>query len=116
MNKSKLLKQRASRKIRIRHQTDGHSDRPRLHVFRSNRYMYAQIIDDANRKTIVAASEKEITVTGTKTQRAIAIGELIAKKAKQAKVLKVRFDRGYYKYHGRVKAIAESARKEGLEF
>lgn len=116
MNTTQLRKQRASRKVRIRHQVNTLSDRPRLHVFRSNRYMYAQIIDDAQRKTVVAASEKEITITGTKTQRAEAIGELIAKKAKAAKVIKVRFDRGYYQYHGRVKAIAEAARKEGLEF
>lgn len=116
MNTMRLRKQRASRKVRIRHQVSGVSDRPRLHVFRSNRYMYAQVIDDNARKTVIACSEKEITVTGTKTQRATAIGELIAKKAKQAKIVKVRFDRGYYKYHGRVKAIAEAARKEGLEF
>lgn len=116
MNSIKLQKQRQSRKVRIRHQVNVVSDRPRLHVYRSNRYIYAQIIDDAKGKTLVACSEKEITIKGTKTQRAAAIGECIAKKAIKAKITKVRFDRGYYKYHGRVKAIAEAARKEGLEF
>jgi len=117
MNQAKLKDQRQSRKTRVRYQTKGDSLRPRLHVFRSNQYIYAQIIDDSKGITLAAASEKQLeTKTGTKTDRAIAIGELIAKQAKKAKITKVRFDRGYYKYHGRVKAVAESARKNGLEF
>jgi len=116
MKLTKLRQNRQSRKIRIRHRVKGSNDRPRLHVFRSNRYMYAQIIDDQKRVTVVAASEKEITDSGTKLERAAAIGKLIAAKAKKAKITKVCFDRGYYKYHGRVKALSEAARSQGLEF
>jgi large subunit ribosomal protein L18 len=116
MHSTKLREKRHHRQVRVRHQVSGLSDRPRLHVFRSNRYIYAQIIDDAQRKTLVAASQQEAGTKGTKTQQATAVGELIAQKAKKAKIIKVRFDRGYYNYHGRVKAVAEGARKQGLEF
>jgi large subunit ribosomal protein L18 len=118
MNKSKIKKQRQDRKQRVRYTTKGTSQRPRLHVFRSNRYIYAQIIDDSLGKTLVAASENQLekTKTATKTEKATAIGKLLAEKAKKAKVTKVVFDRGYYKYHGRVKAVAEAARQNGLEF
>lgn len=117
MNQLKLQHQRHQRKIRVRYATKGTSDRPRLHVFRSNKYIYAQIIDDTQGKTLVAASEQKLVdKSGTKTQRAQAVGKLLAEKAKQAKIIKVKFDRGYYKYHGRVKALAESARQHGLEF
>lgn len=117
MNKLKLKKQRLDRKIRVRYSTKGTAERPRLHVFRSNRFMYAQIIDDSAGKTLVAASENQIEkLSGTKTEKASAIGKLLAEKAKKAKITKVVFDRGYYKYHGRVKAVAEAARQHGLEF
>lgn len=117
MNQSKIKKQRQDRKTRVRYATRGTSDRPRLHVFRSNRFVYAQIIDDSQGKTLVAACQSRSKEdTGTKIEKASAVGELIAKKAKQAKITKVKFDRGYYQYHGRVKAVAEAARKHGLEF
>ena len=117
MNSIKLNKKRHNRLVRVRHQVRGTTERPRLHVFRSSRFMYAQIINDEKGITLAAASEKELSAqTGTKTERAIEIGKLIATKAKKAKVTAVCFDRGYYKYHGRVKAVAEAARKEGLEF
>lgn len=117
MNQAKVRANRLSRKNRVHHQVRGTTDRPRLHVFRSSRFMYAQILNDENGKTIAAASEKELTnAKGTKTERATLIGQLIAQKAKKAKVSKVCFDRGYYRYHGRVKALAEAARHEGLEF
>lgn len=117
MNKQKIKKQRQDRKVRVRYATKGTTDRPRLHVFRSNKYMYAQIIDDSQGKTLVAASEKQLEkIKGTKTEKAAAIGKLLAEKAKKAKLTKVVFDRGYYKYHGRVKAVAEAARQNGLEF
>ncbi len=117
MNVAKLRTTRHNRLVRVRHHVRGTTERPRLHVFRSSRYMYAQIIDDATGKTIVAACEKELSgITGTKTERAAAIGKLIATKAKKAKVTKVCFDRGYYNYHGRVAAVAQAARTEGLEF
>lgn len=92
---------------------------PRLSIFRSNKAIYAQIIDDIKGKTLVSISEKELKSSKedkTKTQIAAALGELLAKKAKAKKVKKVYFDRGGYKYHGRIAAFAEGARKGGLEF
>jgi large subunit ribosomal protein L18 len=117
MNQVKVQKNRQARKVRVRHQVLGTADRPRLHVFRSNRFLCAQIIADDQGRTLASAYERELTeATGTKTERATALGQLIAKKAKKANITKVSFDRGYYKYHGRIKALAEAARAEGLEF
>lgn len=90
----------------------------RLSVFRSNKHVSGQIIDDAKGKTIAAVSEAEldkVTAGKTKTERARVAGELLAKKARKAKVKVVKFDRGRYRYHGRVKAFAEGARAGGLE-
>jgi len=94
------------------------TSRPSLHLYRSCRYHYAQIIDDLKRCTLLSVSEKELdaSVTGTKTQKAIALGELMAKKAKTKKITQVSFDRGGYQYHGRIKAFAQSARENGLSF
>lgn len=94
----------------------GTAVRPRLCVFRSNKYIYAQLIDDKQQKTIVGVLEKELVKEDktTKVIRAQALGELLAKKAKEHKITAVVFDRGSYKYHGRVKAVAEGARKGGL--
>lgn len=78
--------------------------------------MHVQLINDVEGKTIVSASSQELKTKGTKLQKAEAVGALIADKAKKAGVSKVVFDRGQYKYHGRVKAAADAARKEGLEF
>lgn len=89
--------------------------RPRLSVFVSNKHVYAQIIDDQKGRTLVSARDEE--AGGGKTiEIAEKVGELIGKRAKEKKIKKVVFDRGGYRYHGRVKAIAEAARKEGLEF
>jgi large subunit ribosomal protein L18 len=105
------------RKARVRSKISGSKDRPRLSVFRSNKEIYAQIIDDSSARTLVSASSKEKIPPGkTKSDRAFAVGELIAEKAKKAKVKKVVFDKSGYKFHGRVKALAEGARKGGLEF
>ena len=94
--------------------------RPRLSVFRANRHIYAQIIDDAKGKTVAFASSLELLKKSKtklpKTKIAIAVGELIAEKAKEKKIKTVVFDRGAYRYHGRVKALAEAARAKGLEF
>jgi large subunit ribosomal protein L18 len=90
-------------------------DKPRLSVFRSNKYIYAQIIDE-NGKTILGVSEKELTEKGIKSEKAKKIGEIIAKKAIAMKIKSVVFDRGSYQYHGRVKALAEGAREGGLVF
>lgn len=92
------------------------SARPRLSVFRSNKHIYAQIIDDAKGKTVAQASDVELKTKDSKAVKAKAVGALVAKKAKQAKVTKVVFDRGSYKYHGRVKALADGARGGGLQF
>lgn len=106
------------RKTRTRAKILGKSERPRLSVFRSNRYFYAQIIDDKEGKTLVAASEKEITETKGKnrTQKAKLVGQLLAQKALEKKIKSLVFDRGSYKYHGRVKAFADAAREAGLKF
>jgi len=101
----------------------GTTQRPRLAVFRSLRAIYAQIIDDEKGKTLVAASEKDLAQAAkktakkmTKTERARMVGEILARKALKKKVKAVVFDRRNYRYHGRVKALAEGARKGGLEF
>jgi len=88
----------------------------RLTVFRSNKHIYAQIIDDFKGKTIVSASEKDTKTGGNKSLKAKGVGKAIAQKAKAKKIKSVVFDKGPYRYHGRIKALAEGAREEGLEF
>ncbi len=110
---------RLVRHERIRSNIMGTSDIPRLCVFRSNTGIYAQIIDDETRTTLVSASslDKDLKLkNGSNVEAAKVVGESIAKKAIQAKITKVVFDRGGYLYHGRVKALAEAARENGLEF
>jgi large subunit ribosomal protein L18 len=111
----KAQKRRQSRLIRVRKKIRGTTERPRLHVFRSNRYTYAQIIDDRLGKTLAAVTEKEIKSSGTKTERATALGKLLGEKAKQVKVVRVCFDRGPNKYHGRLRALADAVRESGIE-
>ncbi len=107
-------------KKRIRKKVNGTSERPRFSVFRSNKHIYAQLIDDVNGVTLAAASsiEKEISDKNAKnaTELANFVGEKIAEKAKSAGIETVSFDRGGYKFHGRVKALADAARKGGLKF
>jgi large subunit ribosomal protein L18 len=105
------------RKLRVRAKTKGTNEKPRLSVYRSNKFIYAQIIDDQKGKTIVGVSEKELTLKDkkTKTEKSKELGLLIAKKAIAKKVKEVVFDRGSYKYHGRVKQVAEGAREGGLK-
>ena len=110
---------RVERHERIRKSLAGTAERPRLNVFRSNANITAQIIDDEKGVTLVSAStlEKELNITnGGNVEAAKLIGSEIAKRAKKAKITKVVFDRGGYLYHGRVKALAEAARENGLEF
>ncbi|GEM48620.1 50S ribosomal protein L18 [Deinococcus cellulosilyticus] len=92
------------------------SDRPRLSVFRSSKYIYAQIIDDKNGVTLAQVASKALNVEGTKTDAAAAVGKALAEAALAKGVKQVVFDRGSYKYHGRVKALADAAREGGLEF
>ncbi len=110
---------RLERHARIRKDLVGTTDRPRLNVFRSNANITAQIIDDEKGVTLVSAStlEKDLKITnGGNVEAAKLIGAEIAKRAKKAKITKVVFDRGGYLYHGRVKALADAARENGLEF
>ena len=105
------------RKTRVRSKIKGTDSRPRLSVFRSNRFVYAQLINDEKGQTILGVSEKGIDgKTIGKSARAKALGVLLAKKAIAKKVKQVVFDRGSYPYHGRVSAIAEGAREGGLKF
>ena len=110
---------RIERHKRIRKSLSGNEERPRLNVFRSNANITAQIIDDEKGVTLVSAStlEKDLKITnGGNIEAAKKIGAEIANRAKKAKITKVVFDRGGYLYHGRVKALAEAARENGLEF
>ena len=110
---------RIARHSRIRNKVSGTKAAPRLNVFRSNNNIFAQIIDDEAGVTLVSASsiDKELKLTnGGNVEAATKVGELIAKRAKKAKITKVVFDRGGYQYHGRVQALAEAARENGLEF
>ena len=121
MNPRKTLnKVRSRRKKRTRVKIQGTANRPRLSVFRSNRYTYAQLIDDEKGKTLVDASIKEIANSekrkvNSKSSQAEQLGELVAKKAAEKGIKKAIYDRGSYKYHGRVKAVADGVRKGGLQ-
>lgn len=109
---------RARRRKRVRKRVRGTAERPRLAVFRSNRYIYAQVIDDVEGRTLAAASSQEadLRTRSLNTDTASKVGALVASRAKGAGVQAVVFDRGGYKFHGRVKALADAAREEGLEF
>ena len=101
---------------RMRFRVTGTPERPRLAVFRSAKHIYAQIIDDVKGVTLVSASTLNVNAEGTKTDAAKAVGEAVAKKALDAGITKVVFDRGGNIYHGRIKALAEGAREAGLDF
>ena len=102
---------------RIRKIVSGSAARPRLSVFRSNKEIYAQLIDDVNGVTLLAASSREKEVSkGTNVEVAAAVGKLIGEKAKNAGIETVTFDRGGYLYHGRIQSLAEGARAAGLKF
>lgn len=119
MDKSKLKdKRRTRRKGIIRKRISGTPDRPRVTVFKSLTHFYAQVIDDLAGRTLVAASSREPGSNGKtgNAESAAAVGASLAEKAKAAGITKVVLDRSGFKYHGRVKAFAEAARKGGLEF
>ena len=112
---------RQVRHQRVRRRIFGTPERLRLNVFRSSAHIYAQIIDDTRGHTLVAASSVDSALRDDlggqpKTAKSRAVGELIAQRAKEAGISKVVFDRGGYRYHGRVKAVAEAAREGGLDF
>ena len=104
-------------RFRIRKTISGTATNPRLSVFRSNKEIYAQLIDDVNGVTILAASSREKEIgTGTNVEVATAVGKLVAEKALKAGIEVITFDRGGYLYHGRIKSLAEGARAAGLKF
>lgn len=107
-------KTRKKRHTRVRGKISGTAERPRLNVFRSNTNIYAQLIDDVAGVTLASASS--LKETGSKSEQAIKVGEAIAKAAKAKNIEDVIFDRGGYLYHGRVQALADAARENGLKF
>jgi large subunit ribosomal protein L18 len=109
------LAKRARLHKKIRARVEGTESRPRLSVFRSNKFIYAQIIDDTTRKTLVSVSDIKES-TGNKVDRAKAMGEQIAELAKKAGITSVVFDRGGFRYTGRIAALADGARSKGLQF
>lgn len=119
----KALTPRQRRHRRVRAKVSGTSQRPRLNVFRSSVHIYAQVIDDERGHTIAAAGSHEPDLRArhaenhmTKTEKAVAVGQLVAERAKAAGITQVVFDRGGFLYHGRIKALADAAREGGLEF
>ena len=109
--------ERTRRHARVRTKIGGTPERPRLNVFRSNAHIHAQIIDDVNGKTLIAASSVEMKLAnGGNVEAAKAVGAEIAKRALEANITEVVFDRGGYVYHGRVQALADAAREAGLKF
>jgi large subunit ribosomal protein L18 len=117
MSQLTTRQRRERRHKRVRKHVFGTAERPRLVVFRSNRGIAAQIVDDTAAKTLAAASWLDARdATGTKSDQASAVGKMLAEKAKAAGIENVLFDRGGYLYHGRVKALAEAAREGGLKF
>ena len=112
---------RLKRHRRIRNTVQGTAERPRLCVFRSLKHIYAQVVDDTQGRTLVAASTLDVSLRGDlstlpKTEEAARVGALVAERARQAGVTKVVFDRGGYLYHGRVQRLADAAREAGLVF
>lgn len=108
--------QRARIRRRIRGKINGTSDCPRVSVFRSNKYIYAQLIDDTAGRTLAQASSREGDIGGkSPTDKSKAVGQRLAERAKEAGVKKAVFDRGGYRYHGNVRALAEGAREGGLQ-
>jgi large subunit ribosomal protein L18 len=112
----KKVQARTNRHTRVRKKIAGTAERPRLAVFRSNRHIYAQLIDDVSGRTLVAASalEADAAKDGKKSDVAKSVGALLGRRAKEQGIAAVVFDRGGYQYHGRVRQIAEGAREAGL--
>jgi large subunit ribosomal protein L18 len=111
------IRTRQRRALRVRSRVRGTAERPRLTVFRSNKAIWAQVIDDATGRTLASAGSISLTDKGlSKTDAAVKVGELVAERAKAAGIERVVFDRGSYLYHGRVKALADGARQAGLDF
>ena len=117
--KSRIARKRRHRRVRVK--ISGSPDRPRLNVFRSSKHIYVQVIDDSKGATLVAAStvDRELAARAsgkTKKEQAALVGEMVAERAKAAGINEVVFDRGGFRYHGRVKVLADAARDAGLKF
>lgn len=110
------IQRRNKIKARIRGKISGTAARPRMTVFRSNKQIYVQLVDDLAGKTLVSASSKGLEANGTKSEVAAAVGKAIAEKAQAAGINEVVFDRNGYLFHGRVKSLADAAREGGLKF
>ncbi|MBO4955526.1 MAG: 50S ribosomal protein L18 [Muribaculaceae bacterium] len=110
------IQRRNKIKTRIRGKISGTAQRPRMTVFRSNKQIYVQLIDDLAGRTLASASSKGLSADGTKSATAALVGEAIAKKALEAGITEVVFDRNGYLFHGRVKSLADAARNDGLKF
>ncbi|OGN13945.1 MAG: 50S ribosomal protein L18 [Candidatus Yanofskybacteria bacterium RIFCSPHIGHO2_02_FULL_43_22] len=118
MNSKTKQQHRIRRHKRVRATIKGTKERPRASVFKSNRHIFVQFIDDKAGKTLVSSkiiSNKKSKIKGTKSEKAEKIGEMLAEKAKEAGINEVVFDRGGFKYHGRIKAVAEGLRKGGIK-
>ena len=118
MNSQKLKKVRQQRRrFRVRSRITGTAERPRLSVYRSSKHIYAQMVDDRNGRTLAAAaSQHKGAMAGSNMKAATAVGQQLAEAAKAAGITKAAFDRGQYKYHGRVKALADAVRAGGVQF
>jgi large subunit ribosomal protein L18 len=113
------VQRRTRIKSRVRTVVSGTADRPRMSIFRSNKQIYAQLIDDVQGTTLLAASSSDKAIVenaGSKSEKAAMVGNLVAEKALAAGITEVVFDRGGYLYHGRIKQLADAARKGGLKF
>ena len=110
------IERRIKIKYRVRNKVSGTAERPRMSVFRSNKQIYVQLIDDLTGNTLAAASSLGMTEKMPKKEQAAKVGDLIAKKAQEAGITTVVFDRNCYLYHGRVKEVADAARNGGLKF
>ena len=107
---------RLRRHARLRKKLSGTAETPRLNVFKSNKAVYVQVINDVTGVTIVSASSKELKLENNNVETCTKVGALVAQKALKAGVTEVKFDRGGYSYHGKIKALADAAREEGLKF
>ena len=115
------LRQRLRRRLHVRNKITGNSERPRLTVFRSSKHIYAQLVDDLKGVTLASASSvlpdlKSAAPYGGNVKAAQAVGKRLAELAKEKGIAKAAFDRGHYRYHGRIKALADAAREAGLQF
>ncbi|MBI2068948.1 MAG: 50S ribosomal protein L18 [Candidatus Yanofskybacteria bacterium] len=115
MDIKKKQENRIRRHAKVRAKISGSAKRPRISVFKSNQYIYAQVVDDESGKTLLSVSDMEVKM-GKKSEKALKIGETLAARMKEKNLLEAVFDRGGFKFHGRVKSVADGLRKGGIKF